>query len=86
MSLYGEILLALNRPEQAAEKFEMSLLRMQGRARSLLGAARAAAAAGDRQTADEHYSTLLGSLARVVLTIQSSRKPAASPSRARDEQ
>ena len=59
--LYGEILLALNRPEQAAEKFEMSLLRMAGRARSLLGAARAAAATGDRQTADEHYSTLLGS-------------------------
>ena len=59
--LYGEILMDLNRPEQAAEKFEISLLRMPGRARSLLGAARAAAATGDRETADEHYATLLGS-------------------------
>ena len=58
--LYGEILLDLDRPAEAAEKFEMSLLRMPGRVRSLLGAARAAAAAGDGETAHTRYSTLLG--------------------------
>ena len=57
--LYGELLLALDRPEDASEKFEMSLMRMPKRARSLLGAARAAAARGDDATAREHYSTLL---------------------------
>ena len=41
--LYGELLLDLGQPESAAEKFEHSLLRMPGRARSLLGAARASA-------------------------------------------
>lgn len=56
--LYGEILLQLGRPEEALEKFETSLLRMPNRMRSLLGAARAAAAAGDRVTAREHYATL----------------------------
>ena len=49
----------LDRPEDASEKFEMSLMRMPKRARSLLGAARAAAARGDDATAREHYSTLL---------------------------
>ena len=57
--LYGEILMELNRPDEAAEKFAMSLQRMPGRARSLLGAARAAAKSGDRETASEHYATLL---------------------------
>ena len=58
--LYGEILLDLDRPKEAAEKFERALLRMPGRARSLLGAARAAAAVGDQERARERYSTLLG--------------------------
>ena len=57
--LYGELLLALDRPEDAGKKFEMSLMRMPKRARSLLGAARAAAARGDNAMAREHYSTLL---------------------------
>ena len=35
--LYGEILMELDRPAAAAEQFETSLLRMPGRARSLLG-------------------------------------------------
>ena len=56
--LYGEILLELGRPEEALEKFETSLLRMPNRMRSLLGAARAADANGDRVTAREHYATL----------------------------
>ena len=58
--LYGEVLMNLGRAEDAAEKFETSLLRMPGRARSLLGAARAAAASGDTETARARYSTLLG--------------------------
>ena len=56
--LYGEILLQLGRPDDALEKFETSLLRMPNRMRSLLGAARAAAATGDRATARAHYATL----------------------------
>ena len=58
--LYGELLLALHQPEDASEKFEISLMRMPKRARALLGAARAAAARGDDAMAREHYSTLLG--------------------------
>ncbi len=57
--LYGEILLALDRPAEAATRFETSLVRMPGRARSLLGLARAAARSGDRATAAEQYATLL---------------------------
>ena len=56
--LYGEILLQLDRADEALEKFETSLLRMPNRMRSLLGAARAAAAIGDRATARERYATL----------------------------
>ncbi len=57
--LYGELLLELGQPAAAATKFEQSLLRMPGRMRSLLGAARAAAAAGDAQTAHARYATLI---------------------------
>ena len=58
--LYGELLLELGRPAEAAAKFEQSLLRMPGRMRSLLGAARAAAASGDVETARSRYATLIG--------------------------
>lgn len=57
--LYGDVLLALERPEEAAEQYEVSLRRTPRRALSLLGAARAAAARGDRETAEERYRTLL---------------------------
>jgi len=57
--LYGEILLELDRPEEALEHFETSLLRMPNRFRSLLGAARAAARSGDESTARERYETLV---------------------------
>ena len=57
--LYGEMLLELGSPEEALEKFETSLRRMSKRARSLLGAARAASRSGDRQTARAHYETLM---------------------------
>ena len=58
--LYGEILLELDRPADALAKFETSLLRMPNRMRSLLGAARAANATGDRAAAREHYASLAG--------------------------
>ena len=57
--LYGEILLALERPADALDKFETSLFRMPKRARSLLGAARAAAKSGGQLTAQERYRTLM---------------------------
>ena len=56
--LYGDILLELGRPEDARAKFDTSLLRMPNRMRSLLGAARAAAASGDPSAAREYYGTL----------------------------
>ena len=58
--LYGEILLELGRPAEARARFDTSLLRMPNRMRSLLGAARAAAASGDRSAALAHYGTLAG--------------------------
>jgi len=57
--LFGEILLSANRPKEAAQQFEKSLLRQPNRARSLLGAARSAAAAGDTKAALEAYSKVV---------------------------
>ena len=57
--LYGEILLALDRPAEALAKFDTSLLRMPNRMRSLLGAARAATATGDARAAQAHYAGLV---------------------------
>lgn len=57
--LFGEILLSANRPKEAAQQFEKALLRQPNRARSLLGAARAAAAAGDTKAALEAYSKVV---------------------------
>jgi Tetratricopeptide repeat len=57
--LFGEILLAANRPADAAEQFGIALLRQPNRARSLLGLARAASKSGDTKTAVETYSKLI---------------------------
>ena len=57
--LFGEILLRANRPKEAAQQFATALLRQPNRARSLLGAARAAAQSGDSKSAAELYSALL---------------------------
>ena len=57
--LFGEILLRADKPAEAAEEFAESLLRQPNRARSLLGAARAAAQRGDRAGAVDAYSRLL---------------------------
>ena len=56
--LYGEILLDLDRPADAIEKFETSLQRMPNRPRSLLGLARAYAGNGDNDSAAEAYRDL----------------------------
>jgi tetratricopeptide (TPR) repeat protein len=57
--LFGEILLRAGRPLEAAQQFAASLRRHPMRARSLLGAARAAAQSGDRAGAAEAYAKLL---------------------------
>ncbi|MEK6334725.1 MAG: tetratricopeptide repeat protein [Acidobacteriota bacterium] len=57
--LYGEILLRAGKPEAAAEQFRITLLRQPNRARSLLGAARAAAQSGDQRGAAASYARLL---------------------------
>ncbi len=56
--LYGEILLDLDRPAEAAEKFETALVRMPNRPRSLLGLARALAATGNQEGAAQAYTQL----------------------------
>ncbi len=56
--LYGEILLDIGRPEDAIAKFEMSLMRMPNRPRSLLGLARALEQTGDQAGAAEQYRKL----------------------------
>lgn len=57
--LFGEILLELGRPREAAAEFERALARWPNRSLSLLGRARAAAALGDRESARRHYRRLL---------------------------
>jgi hypothetical protein len=54
--LFGEILLRAGRPQEAAQQFATSLRRHPNRARSLLGAARAAAKSGDPQGAAHAYT------------------------------
>jgi tetratricopeptide (TPR) repeat protein len=57
--LFGEILLSANRPKEAAQQFEIALRRQPNRARSLLGAARAAAKMGETKAGLEAYSKLI---------------------------
>jgi tetratricopeptide (TPR) repeat protein len=57
--LSGEILLELGRPQEAAAAFERALKRSPNRSLALLGRARAAAAAGDRESARRHYGLFL---------------------------
>ena len=56
--LYGEVLLELGRPAEARQQFEAALARAPRRARSLLGLARAAGAAGDEDRARRVAATL----------------------------
>ena len=53
--LFGEILLRAERPREAAEQFRVALLRQPNRARSLLGASRAAAQLGIRPASPTNH-------------------------------
>jgi tetratricopeptide (TPR) repeat protein len=57
--LLGDVLLRAGRPKEAALEFDISLLRQPNRARSLLGAARAAAKMGDAERAGTAYANFL---------------------------
>jgi predicted Zn-dependent protease len=57
--LYGEILLRAGKPAEAAEQFKVALRRQPNRARSLLGAARAAAQTGNQSGALSAYAALM---------------------------
>lgn len=57
--LYGELLLGIDRPKDAQQQFERSLLWHPNRARSVLGLARAADQSGDSQAARKAYGAFL---------------------------
>ena len=57
--LLGEVLIALGRPVEAVPFFEQALRRNPNRSLSVLGLARAAAAAGNANAAQVHYRALL---------------------------
>jgi len=57
--LLAELLLELKRPAEALTEFEATLTKEPNRFWSLYGAAEAAKLAGDRQTAQAHFQTLL---------------------------
>jgi hypothetical protein len=56
--MLGEMLLAAGRPGEARVEFDASLARAPGRARSLLGLARSAAAEGRREESEEAFAKL----------------------------
>ena len=56
--LLGEVLLKAGKAKEAADAFEVSLLRMPNRARSLMGAVTAHAAAGNKEKAAERLAVL----------------------------
>lgn len=55
----GDLLMKIDRPGEAQEAYEASMDIWPRRYRSLLGAARAAREAGDREASREHYEALL---------------------------
>jgi Tfp pilus assembly protein PilF len=57
--LYAELLLETGQPAAASHEFETALEQTPNRYRVLLGIARAANAAGDRQNASEYYGKLV---------------------------
>jgi tetratricopeptide (TPR) repeat protein len=56
--LLGELLLQAGKPAEAAAAFDTTLLRTPNRARALMGAAKAYAAAGNRDLAAQRTATL----------------------------
>jgi tetratricopeptide (TPR) repeat protein len=69
--LLGEVLLQAGKAKEAAEVFETSLLRMPNRSRSLMGAVRAHAAAGDKQKSAERLAVLTSFWKGKPLTLPS---------------
>lgn len=61
--LYGDLLIALDRPADALQAYEQTLQREPNRARTLFGAARAAELAGRNSDARRHYSAFLDLMA-----------------------
>ena len=57
--LLGEVLLRAGKAKEAAAAFDASLLRMPNRARALMGAAQAHAAAGNAEAAAARHATLM---------------------------
>ena len=57
--LFGEILLELGKPKEAAAEFERALARWPNRSPILLGLARASAGVGDREAARRYAKRLL---------------------------
>jgi tetratricopeptide (TPR) repeat protein len=57
--LCGDLLLALNRPAEAATYFQKTLRRTPNRPKAILGLARAAQALGDNDTARQRYQEFL---------------------------
>jgi tetratricopeptide (TPR) repeat protein len=58
LELYGDLLLEVDRPSDAAAAYAQSLLRTPKRTPSLVGLARASAKAGDLAAARQHYTEL----------------------------
>ena len=73
--LLGDLLLELNRPDEALIAFERSLMEAPNRFNSLAGAARAAERSGQRDRAREFYRTLL-------MQASGSRRPEVRDARA----
>ena len=57
--MLGELLIEMQRPQEAIREFEAALRRAPGRLRSLDGLARAAVLSGDRAAAEARYQALL---------------------------
>ncbi len=80
IELYGEILLEVGRPREAAVAFEHALERWPNRSASLLGRARALAAAGDAVAARKQYQKLLANWSQAdaeVSGLQEARRAVA---------
>jgi len=57
--LFGTLLMELNRPADAKERFLRALERTPGRPKAIYGIARAAQATGDKATAQQRYQQFL---------------------------
>jgi hypothetical protein len=58
------MLLQMNRPKDALAEFQKTMTKEPNRFRGIAGAARAAAATGDKAAAQRYYATLLTICAR----------------------